>query len=45
MINVTTATKLLFLTARKGDKEGGDRVIRMKVIRRRGDVKGEQETQ
>jgi len=42
---VTTATKFLFLTGRRKDKEAGGRISRMKVIRRKGDVKGEQEMQ
>jgi len=42
---VTTSTKFSFLTGRKRDKETGGRVSRMKVIRRKGDGKGEQEMQ
>jgi len=43
--SVTTSKKFSFLTGRKREKEAGGRVSRMKVIRRRVDVKGEQEMQ
>jgi hypothetical protein len=41
---VNTSTKFSFLTERKTDKEIGGRISRMKVIRRKGDEKREQES-
>jgi hypothetical protein len=43
--SVTTAAKFSLLTGRKRDKEAGGRASRMNVIRKRGDLKGEQEMQ